>query len=109
MDMKWKLVKLESNDRYQRLFSKESGTSGIKAGHVTLAPGEKVGEHTTGEREEVLVIINGRGEAVLGEKEKVTIEKNTSLYIPPETGHDIKNTGDEPLEYVFITSQANVF
>ncbi len=101
---KVRLVKLDSKERYQRLFSKDSGTCGMKSGHVILQPGEYVGEHTTGEREEAIVILKGKGEARINKKDIFDIEKDVVLYIAPETVHDIKNTGFEILEYIFITS-----
>lgn len=102
--MKAKLIKLESTEKYQRLFSKDSGTVGMKAGHVILKPGEDIGEHSTDEREEAVVILKGKGEAIVGKKESFNIEKNMALYIPPKTDHNIKNTGPGILEYIFVTS-----
>ncbi len=102
--MKVKLIKLESTERYQRLFGKDSGTSGMKAGHVILKPGEDIGEHSTGGREEAIIILKGKGEAIVGRKESLYIEKDMALYIPPETAHNIKNTGPGIFEYIFITS-----
>lgn len=102
---KVKLIKLESKERYQRLFNKDLGTCGMRAGHVSLRPGENIGEHTTGDLEETLIILRGRGEARIDDA-KLQIEANSILYIPPQTSHDIKNTGSVVLEYVFITSKA---
>ena len=103
---KAKIVKLESKEKYQRLFSKDSGTCGVKSGHVILKPGENIGVHSTNEREEVIVILKGKGEASSGGERTLKIEKNAVLYIPPSAEHDIKNTGKDVLEYIFITSQA---
>lgn len=100
-----KLIRLESKERYQRLVSKEFGSFGIKAGHVILRPGENIGEHTTGNREEIIVILKGKGEARIGKTDAVNIKKNEVLYIPPQAEHDIKNTGSGILEYIFITSE----
>jgi len=99
-----KLIKLESTEKYQRLVSKELGSCGIKSGHVILKPGENVGEHTTNDREEVIIVLKGKGEAIIGKDEIFNIESNIVLYIPPKTLHDIKNTGSHPLEYIFVTS-----
>ena len=99
-----KLFKLVDNAKYQKLFSKDMGTRGIKAGHVLLGPGENVGEHTTKDREEVIVVLNGRGEAKIGKDSIIDIEKDFVLYIPPQTNHDIKNTSQDILRYVFITA-----
>ena len=106
MSSKARLVKLQSTEKYQRLFNKDSGTSGMKSGHVVLQPGESVGEHTTGEREEAVVILKGSGEAIINKKDIIAIEENAVLYIPSQIDHDIKNTGSGVLEYIFITSQA---
>ena len=99
-----KIVKLEQGARYQRLFSKDSGTSGIKSGHVILKEGEEIGEHSTNSMEEALVILKGKGLAIINDEEGLDFEADSVLYIPPETIHNIKNTGKGILEYVFITS-----
>jgi mannose-6-phosphate isomerase-like protein (cupin superfamily) len=102
---KAKIIKLETGSRYQRLFSKDSGTCGIKSGHVTLKEGEEIGEHSTNGLEEVLVILKGKGRLVTGE-EGLDFEDDAVLYVPPETTHNVKNTGKGILEYIFITSHA---
>jgi len=99
-----KLVKLESTEKYQRLVSKDLGSLGIKSGHVRLQPGENIGEHTTGEREEVIIILKGNGEAIIDKNSILKIGDNSVLYIPPKTEHDIKNTGSEILDYIFVVS-----
>jgi len=104
---KAKVIKLESTERYQRLLDKDSGSLGIKAGHVILKPGENVGEHTTAEREELVIILKGSGEAAIDRQDILKIANNAILYIPPETTHDIKNTGSNNLEYIFLTSRAH--
>ncbi|MFC1667437.1 cupin domain-containing protein [Candidatus Omnitrophota bacterium] len=101
-----RVIKLESGQRYQRLLNKESGTFGIKSGHVTLKSGESIGEHSTGEREEVVVILKGSGEAIINKNSTLKIEKDSILYVPPKTTHDIKNTGGDIFEYIFTISLA---
>jgi len=104
--LKVKIVKLESGSRYQRLFNKDSGTCGMKSGHVILKKGEEIGEHSTNDLEEALVVLKGRGRLVINEDEAIDFETNTVLYVPPDTIHNVKNTGNETLEYIFITSNA---
>ena len=101
-----KIVKLESNSKYQRLFNKDSGTRGLKSGHVILKKGEEIGEHSTNGIEEALVILKGKGQLVINKKENLDFENHTVLYIPPDTVHNVKNTGNGILEYIFITSNA---
>ena len=101
-----KIVKLESNSKYQRLFNKDSGTLGLKSGHVILKKGEEIGEHSTNDLEEALVILKGKGLLLINSEEEFDFEDNTVLYIPPDTVHNVKNTGNGILEYIFITSNA---
>lgn len=101
-----KIVKLEFGSKYQRLFNKDSGTWGIKSGHVILKNGEEIGEHSTNGLEEALVILKGKGQLVIDKEERLDFEDNSVLYIPPDTIHNIKNTGNGILEYIFITSYA---
>ena len=103
---KSKIVKLVSGSKYQRLFSKDSGTCGIKAGHVILKTGEDIGEHSTNDMEEALVILKGTGQLIINKKDGLDFEDNTVLYVAPQTIHNVKNTGDGTLEYIFITSNA---
>lgn len=104
MHPKVKSVKLDSSEKYQRLLNPATETSGIKAGHVILKSNENIGEHTTGGREEIIIILKGKAEVKIGKGDTMNIEKDEVLYIPPQTGHDIKNSGPEILEYIFITS-----
>jgi mannose-6-phosphate isomerase-like protein (cupin superfamily) len=103
---KAKIVKLKSGSKYQRLFSGDSGTCGIKSGHVILKEGEEIGEHSTNDLEEALVILKGKGRLVINKEEGLDFKDNAVLYVPPDTIHNVKNTGGGVLEYIFITSNA---
>jgi mannose-6-phosphate isomerase-like protein (cupin superfamily) len=103
---KVKIVKLDSSLKYQRLFSRDTGTCGIKSGHVILKEGEEIGEHSTNDLEEALVILKGKGQLLINKKVGLDFEDNSVLYVPPGTIHNVKNTGSSVLEYVFITSNA---
>jgi len=103
---KAKIVKLDSSSKYQRLFSRDTGTCGIKSGHVILKEGEEIGEHSTNDLEEALVILKGKGRLVINKEAGLDFEDNVVLYVPPGTIHNVKNTGSCALEYVFITSNA---
>ena len=105
--LKVKVVKLESGAKYQRLFNKDSGTRGMKSGHVALKETEEVGEHSTNDLEEALVILKGKGSLAINNKDKVDFEAGMVLYVPPNTIHNVKNIGKEILEYIFITSYAS--
>jgi mannose-6-phosphate isomerase-like protein (cupin superfamily) len=100
-----KKIKLDSKERYTRLFSTKNGDAlSLRCGHVTLQQDESIGEHNTENSEEVLVILRGKGELYVKGYEKLMFEKDTALYVPPNTIHNVRNTGKTALEYIFITS-----
>lgn len=55
------------------------------------------------EDEEAIYIISGKGFAKIGDKE-VELRKGTAIYIPPNTPHCIKKTGEEELKAVYCHS-----
>jgi mannose-6-phosphate isomerase-like protein (cupin superfamily) len=81
-------------------------TAGMRSGFVRLKPGQSVGWHTTGQNEESLVILRGRGEARLAGQPARAFVAPAFVYNPPATRHDVANTGDEPLEYVYVVAPA---
>jgi len=95
---------LVDNTEYQSLL-KPPATYGLHSGRVYLKPGADCGQHTTGENEEMLVFLSGQGQAIIGEK-TFPVGIGKIIYIPPETIHNIKNTSDKPLIYIFCVALA---
>jgi mannose-6-phosphate isomerase-like protein (cupin superfamily) len=56
--------------------------------------------------EEALVILKGKGQLVINNKDAMDFEADAVLYVPPGTIHNVKNIGKGILEYIFITSYA---
>ena len=81
-------------------------TTGMRSGFVSLKPGATVGWHTTGKNEEALVILHGQGEALIDGQAKQPFVAPALVYIPPETRHNVANTGKELLEYVYVVAPA---
>ena len=81
-------------------------TAGMRSGFVRLKPGETVGWHTTGAHEETLVILHGQGSALIEGQSDRPFVSPAVTYIPPATRHDIKNTGSDVLEYVYVVAPA---
>ena len=79
-------------------------TAGMISGFVRLAPNRSVGRHTTGQHEEALVILRGRGDALIDGGPKLSFAAPRVAYIPPSTWHDVVNTGQEALEYVYVVA-----
>ncbi|MBD3379630.1 MAG: cupin domain-containing protein [Candidatus Omnitrophica bacterium] len=102
--MKIKKVRLEGEQRYKRLLGGPPETSGLKSGYVQLMPGENVGEHRTEGKEEAIVFLEGIAEVVCEESGNISAEAGMLVYMPPEKLHDVKNTGDTPLKYIYLTA-----
>jgi len=81
-------------------------TAGMRSGYVRLKPGETVGWHTTGKNEESLVILSGRGEARLEGQQALAFSAPALVYIPPAMKHNVANTGNGILEYVYVVAPA---
>ena len=75
-----------------------------RSGRVFLKPGESIGQHSTKQHEELLVFLSGHGLALIGENQPYKIGKGKIAYIPPETLHNMKNTGTEPLIYIYCVA-----
>ncbi len=100
-----KIIKLDSEERYMRLFSIKNGDAiSFRSGYVILKENENIGEHNTGNAEEILIILEGKGELYINGREKLNFEEGTAVYIPPGTVHDVKNTGKGLLKYIFVTT-----
>ncbi|MHC4123556.1 MAG: cupin domain-containing protein [Planctomycetota bacterium] len=94
-------VDLNSEHEYQRLLAGKPQTFGMKSGRVHLNPGQDCGQHSTDEKEEMLIFLSGNGLAVIGDNEKFNVGKGKISYIPPHTIHNIINTGSEPFIYIY--------
>ena len=81
-------------------------TAGMRSGFVRLKPGATVGWHTTGQNEESLVILRGQGEALIDGQERQSFAAPAFAYIPPNTRHNVSNTGKDTLEYVYVVAPA---
>jgi mannose-6-phosphate isomerase-like protein (cupin superfamily) len=76
----------------------------FESGCVSHAPGKSGSEHSTKSYEEMLVVLRGRGEVVIAESEPLPVQAGDIAYIPPYTTHFVRNTGDVPLQYVYIAT-----
>ena len=81
-------------------------TAGMRSGFVRLKPGESVGWHSTGRNEETLVVLRGSGKAQIEGQKGRDFTAPRLVYIPPATRHNVINTGDQMLEYVYVVAPA---
>lgn len=98
------IVDLNNNPEYQRLLGGEPQTFGMRSGRVYLAPGAECGLHSTKAHEELLVFLSGSGELIISEKDRLEVGFGKVSYIPPHTDHNVKNTGSEPLVYIYCVA-----
>ncbi len=102
------VIDLDKSGQNQKLLDGAPATRGMRSGRVHLAPAKACGEHSTKDREELLVFLSGRGELLIGRNDRFQVGQGKVCYIPPQTLHDVKNTGAEPLVYVYcVTPVAN--
>ncbi len=81
-------------------------TTGMRSGFVRLNPGQTVGWHTTGKNEEALVVLHGKGNALVDGQPALPFAAPALVYIPPATRHNVENTGSDPLEYEYVVAPA---
>lgn len=99
------VVELNDESEYQRLLPGEPKTRGMKSGRVYLQAGQECGQHSTEDREEMLIFLAGQGKAIIGEQQDdLEVGIGKVAYIPPYTIHNIKNTGSEPLIYIYCVA-----
>jgi len=103
-----KIVELNNAREYQRLIDGTEQSYGLKAGRVFLEPGQACGQHSTHDREEILVILSGTGLLKTGDSAEHRIAQGNIAYIPPQTQHDVQNNGSSPLIYVFCVVPAKM-
>jgi mannose-6-phosphate isomerase-like protein (cupin superfamily) len=100
------IVDLNEDPENQRILAGKPQTCGMRSGRVYLAPGKSCGQHSTKDFEEMLVFLSGLGELLIGEDDRYQVGRGKVAYIPPKTAHDVSNTGDEPLIYVYCVAPA---
>jgi len=100
-------TQLKGRQRFLRLLGDSNKAKGLKAGLVTLKSKESIGEHKTENKEEVLIILKGSATIYYSQGKRIKAPKNSFVFIPPETQHNIKNSGSKILQYIYVTTQIN--
>ena len=101
------VIDLDDKAEYQRLLGGKPQTCGMRAGRVFLPPGQDCGEHSTNSQEELLVFLAGQGEVIIGKGTLLRVGVGKISYIPPDTAHNVRNTGNEPLVYIYCVVPVN--
>ena len=65
---------------------------------MSLAPGEEIGEETHEDRDQFFRFEEGEGVVVIDGKEN-RVEDDLAVIVPAGACHNVKNTGEEPLQF----------
>ena len=79
-------------------------TVSLHSGLVSLSNGKSVGKHSTKNYEELIVFLEGRGQVQITGQKPFEINSGVAVYIPSETEHNVVNTGNSPLRYIYIVA-----
>jgi len=81
-------------------------TTRFAMGHSMLDPGGAIPEHRH-PNEEVYVVLSGTGSmAVGGDRQEVAA--GACVFIPPESPHELRNTGNGPMAVLWVYAPATV-
>jgi quercetin dioxygenase-like cupin family protein len=81
-------------------------TETFESGCVSLQPDDKGSEHSSKSWQEMLIILKGQGEVIIVGGDTLHIHAGEVAYIPPQTTHNLRCTGDTPLQYVYVAAKA---
>ncbi len=90
-----------------RLLGK-TDTVGMRSGFVVLEPGKDCGWHSTENYEEMIICLAGAGEVACGDGPRRPLAAGQYAYNPPQTRHNVFNTGTEIMRYIYVVAPAGV-
>jgi len=102
-----KLIPLDPGAKeYMRSLGGPPEASTMRSGLVVLGPFFFDETATTEKYEEVLVVLEGRGEMTITGGPKLQLSAGSVAYCPPRTEHDVICTGPAKLRYVYVVAIA---
>jgi len=75
------------------------------SGFVVLDAGKEVGEHETGNGEELVVLLEGEAEVSYGGESR-SVSAPAVVLVPAHTKHNIRNRSTAPTRYLYIYNMA---
>lgn len=79
------------------------GSGNLNFGITEVPPGTMMDFHVHQDSEEIIYILEGRGEAVVGDRAE-EIEPGTAIYLPRGASHSINNKSDQTMRFTFCFS-----
>jgi quercetin dioxygenase-like cupin family protein len=89
-----------------RLLSKDDAV-GMRSGLMILPPGKDCGWHSTENYEELIICLAGAGELASEAGPRCALAAGQYAYNPPQTRHNVFNTGTELMRYIYVVAPAS--
>ena len=96
------VIDWQGGESYRQILDGTPETHGMRSGRVELAQGEEIGEHSTRDHEETLVVLEGSGVVHVEGHEPMAIRGGQSVYIPPQSTHNVRNPESPLLRYIYV-------
>ena len=80
-------------------------TAGMHSGRVVLLPGKSMSRHSTRSNEEFLIFQKGSARVLVGD-DTLIVNAGETLYIPPQTYHELHNDNQEEVRYIYVVASA---
>ena len=80
------------------------GSKRLLVGTEDIPPGKSIPVHKHSHCDEVLIVLQGKGTAILGEKRR-EVSAGAIVFIPEDEWVGLENTGNEMIRIVFIFSE----
>lgn len=88
-----------------RLLGKDDAV-GMRSGLQVLPLGKDCGWHSTENYEELIICLAGSGELASEDGTRQPLKAGQYAYNPPQTRHNVLNTGTDVLRYVYVVAPA---
>lgn len=79
----------------------QAGGNRFDCGMQSVAAGGFVREHAHSDHNELILVYQGSGKALINGEEHI-MQPGTALYLKPEHSHKFVNTGDEELRFFWV-------
>jgi mannose-6-phosphate isomerase-like protein (cupin superfamily) len=93
---------------YQEIFNGDKDSVVFYSGVVTLEPYKSGHIHSTEVYEEMIVVFNGQGQVKITNGKTLDLEFGNIAFIPPKTEHQVLNTGNTNLKYIYIATKSKL-
>jgi len=99
-----RVIDWQGGESYRQILDGVPQTCGMRSGRVELARGEEIGEHSTKDHEETLVVLEGSGVVHVEGHEPMAVRGGQSVYIPPRSTHNVRNPESPLLRYLYVVA-----